>query len=136
MTIQDQLRRDEGVRNLAYVDTMGKVTIGVGRNLTDSGVSDYEIEILLENDIQAVIRILEARLPYFGALDPVRQGVLINMCFNMGFNGLEEFHIMLGAIARGNWDAAAAEMLDSDWAREVGSRATRLAQQLITGEWV
>ena len=133
--IIDQLRRDEGVRNFPYTDTTGHITIGVGRNLTVVGISDPEIEVLLVDDVQSVIRILEARLPYFSALDPVRQGVLINMTFNLGFDGLEGFRGMLTAVARGDWEAAAAAMLESEWAKQVGDRATRLAQQMTTGEW-
>jgi lysozyme len=136
MDIYEQLRRDEGSRNMPYVDTRGKVTIGVGRNLTDMGVSQSEIDLMLQNDVATATETLHSRLPYFAALDPVRQAVLINMTFNMGFGGLEEFQVMLGAVAHGYWDAAASAMLDSAWAREVGDRATRLAQQLVTGEWV
>jgi lysozyme len=136
MDILSQLRRDEGVKNFPYTDTVGKLTIGVGRNLTDVGISDEEMDILLLNDVKKVIDNLMNRLPWFRTLDEVRQAALTNMTFNLGFRGVEGFPAMLRALAQGDWDGAAAEMLDSLWAKEVGDRAVRLAQQIRTGEWV
>ena len=135
MTLAEQLRRDEGVRPFPYVDTVGKTTIGVGRNLSDVGLQQDEIDLLLANDIQYVLTTLNRRLPYFQALDPARQGVLANMCFNLGFHRLEEFHDMLLAFAKGDWEAAATAMLDSRWSQQVGPRAQRLAEQTRTGIW-
>lgn len=135
MTIKEQLIRDEGMRKFPYVDTVGKISIGTGRNLTDVGLSEDEVDFLLQNDIQYVLTTLNRRLPYFQSLDPVRQGVLTNMCFNMGFRGLEAFQNMLTAFAKGDWETAAAEMMASRWASEVKDRATRLAQQTRTGIW-
>ena len=136
MDIKAQLIRDEGMEKFPYTDTVGKTTIGVGRNLTDNGVSDDEIYLMLTNDIEEVTSELQARLPWYNALDPVRQGVLQNMAFNLGFAGLEEFQNMLAAFAKGNWPTAADFMLASKWATQVGARAQRLAQQVETGEWV
>jgi lysozyme len=135
MTIADQLRRDEGVRNFPYVDTVGKITIGIGRNLTDLGISENGIQLFYQEDFDRINNQVQARLPYFQALDPVRQGVLINMAFNMGFNGLEKFQNMLTAFAKGDWEVAASEMMNSAWAGQVKDRATRLAQQTRTGIW-
>lgn len=135
MTIKEQLIRDEGMRKFPYVDTAGKISIGTGRNLTDVGLSEDEVDFLLQNDIQYVLTTLNRRLPYFQSLDSVRQGVLTNMCFNMGFRGLEGFQNMLTAFAKGDWETAAAEMMASRWASEVKDRATRLAQQTRTGLW-
>jgi lysozyme len=135
MDVVTQIRQDEGVRRFPYTDTVGKTSIGVGRNLTDVGLSDTEIDFLLQNDIKAVEDTLKLRLPWFPALNEVRQAVLINMTFNIGFNRLDQFPAMLTAIARGTWDLAAQEMLDSIWAKQVGARALRLAQQMRTGVW-
>jgi len=135
MDIFEQLIRDEGYRKFPYVDTVGKVTIGVGWNLTDDGMSDAEIEAHLTAKVAEVTADLKSRLPWFHALDPVRQGVLVNLGFNVGLADLEEFEKMLHAFAQGNFDNAAAEMLDSKWAKQVGARAQRLAQQVRTGIW-
>jgi lysozyme len=124
------LRRDEGVRLTAYVDSVGKITIGVGRNLTDVGISAAECEMLLAADIDRVMSDLDARLPWWRTLDEDRQGVLANMCFNLGINGLLQFKTTLGAIQAHNWLAAAEGMMRSKWAQQVGPRAQRLADRM------
>ena len=134
--IYEQLRRDEGVRKFPYRDTVGKLTIGVGRNLNGKGLTDEEIEHLFRNDIGELILEAQSRLPWFTALDGVRQGVILNMAFNMGFAGLEKFPKFLMAVAQGEWETAADEMRDSEWARQVGDRAVRLEEQMRTGAWV
>jgi len=135
MTLQEQLVRDEGVRLRIYQDTSGKWTIGVGRNLSDDGISNDEAMMLLENDIDAATKSLETSIPWTMALDTVRLSALINMCFNMGIGGLLQFRNFLAAMQQGNWTEARNEMLDSAWAAEVGSRAQRLAIQVETGQW-
>lgn len=135
MDIFAQLRRDEGTRKFPYPDSKGNVTIGVGHNLSEDGMSDAVIAFQLQDDVNAVSFILNARLPWFRSIDPVRQGALMNMCFNLGFNGLEEFGKMLTAFAKGDWTTAAAEMVSSAWAKEVGDRAKRLETQILTGQW-
>lgn len=133
--IADQLRRDEGVRKFPYQDTEGKITIGVGRNLTSEGVSDSEITTMLANDIAIVRSQLSVNLPFYVSLDQVRAMVLVNMAFNLGFHGLLEFRDALACMEKADWEGAAKAILDSDWAKQVGSRAQRLALQLTTGEW-
>jgi lysozyme len=135
LDIHEQLQRDEGLRLRPYVDTVGKTTIGYGRNLIDKGISADEANVLLRNDVQEASEELNRRLPWFAAVDEVRQGVLVNMCFNMGFVSLEEFTKMIAAVAQGDWNLASQEMLNSLWAREVGDRATRLAEQMRLGIW-
>lgn len=136
MDIREQLSRDEGVRSFPYVDTVGKTTIGVGRNLTDVGISSDEIDLLLNNDIARAEAALTSSLPWTASLDDARRGALINMTFNMGIGGVLQFTNMLAAFQSANWEAAATAMLDSRWAGQVGDRATRLAQQVRSGEWV
>jgi len=134
--IVSQLRRDEAVRHFPYKDTKGKLTIGIGRNLVSKGLSDSEINVLLVNDIMEFTDQLSAHLEWFKLLDEVRQGVLVNMCFNMGFAGLARFQLFLGHVQAGEWQSAKAEMLNTAWATEVGERATRLAEQIVTGQWM
>ncbi len=136
MDVREQLQRDEGLRLKPYVDTVGKTSIGYGRNLTDVGISEYEALVLLDNDIDNTRLVLGNRLPWFHALDEVRQGVFINLTFNLGFNGLEKFPKMLAAAAQGDWIEASQELMNSAWRQQVGDRALRLAKQMITGTWV
>ncbi len=134
-SLKDQLIRDEELRLKPYTDSVGKITIGVGRNLTDDGISFAEAQLLLSNDIATATADLQSRLPWTAALDPVRQGALLNMTFNLGIGGLLEFRDFLAKMQVGNYAAAAGAMLDSLWARQVGARATRLSTQIQTGEW-
>lgn len=129
----EQLQRHEGLRLKPYQDTVGKTTIGYGRNLDDRGISEDEAGFMLDNDIDQVVAELE-RMPLFLSLNPVRQVVLANMAFNMGVPTLLEFRRMLGALAEQHWDRAAREMMDSKWARQVGSRAEELSELMRRGE--
>ena len=135
MNIRDQLIRDEGIRLKAYRDTQGLLTIGVGRNLDGVGLYPDEVEYLLDNDLRRVQEQVLIALPWTVSLDEARFGVLLNMCFNLGLRGLLKFREMLSAVETGDWTTAAVEMLDSDWATQVGDRAVRLAKQMETGEW-
>jgi lysozyme len=135
MTLQDQLMRDEGLRLKLYQDSVGKLSIGCGRNLSDVGISQGEAMILLSNDIQQATKSLETAFPWTAALDEVRLAALVNMTFNMGVGSLAGFKKFLTAVQQGNWSEAKAQMLDSVWAEQVGARAQRLALQIETGEW-
>jgi lysozyme len=134
MDLKEQLIRDEGSRPKVYLDTAGIPTIGVGRNLRDVGLSQSEIEMLLSNDIARVEASL-AIYPWFTVLDPVRQAAVMNMAFNLGVSGLLHFPHMLSALDKQDWTTAASEALNSAWAAQVGARASRIAQQISTGEW-
>jgi len=132
----DQLHRHESVRLKPYTDPAGKLTIGVGRNLDDVGITAAEADYLLQGDIDRAVRGLMARYPtWFPDLDPVRQAVLVNMAFNLGLTGLAAFTQTLASIASGDYGKAADAMLASKWAAQVGSRASELAAQMRLGAW-
>lgn len=133
MDIYDQLRRDEGMRLKPYRDTVGKLTIGVGRNLDDVGLYEDEAMTLLRNDVMRVINAL-AQLSWTPPLSHVRFEVLVNMAFNLGVAGLLEFKKMIAAASSGDYAGAASEMLNSQWAKQVGDRAVRLARQMREGK--
>ncbi|RQR81458.1 MULTISPECIES: glycoside hydrolase family protein [unclassified Burkholderia] len=127
-----EVSRDEGRRLKPYVDTVGKTSIGVGRNLTDVGISDAECDAMLSNDIDRAVAWLDRNLSWWRQLDAVRQRVIVNMAFNMG-GGLLTFVNTLAAMRRGDYAAAADGMLASKWANQVGARAQRLAAMMRTG---
>ena len=133
MTIEEQLIRHEGLELRAYVDTVGKVTIGVGRNLTDVGISRAEALTLLQNDLATVDRGLSQQAPWFVTLDSVRRKVLVDMAFNLGVAGLLKFTRTLAAVQAGRYDEAATLMLQSKWARQVKARAVTLAAMMRSG---
>lgn len=128
------LLHDESFRPFPYVDTTGHTTIGIGRNLTDRGISQPEAMTLLENDITYFSSKLSHVLPVFEELDEIRQIALINMCFNLGVHGLLKFEHMIHALNMKDYDWAAHEMLNSKWRVQVGERAQRLAEIIRTGE--
>lgn len=134
--LSDQLRIHEGVRKHVYLCSAGYETIGVGRNIADSGLglSDDEIDYLLENDI-ARCRDELGTYSWFSDLDEVRQDALINMCFNLGLSRLSNFKNALASMAVGAYADAAEHFLDSRWASQVGNRAQEVAHMINTGEY-
>ena len=130
MSLTDDIKRDEGLRLKPYKCTAGKLTIGYGRNLEDRGVTEQEANYLLANDLLKVKSQLKKEVVFFESLDEERQAALINMGFNLGITGLLKFKRMLKALEDENYDAAAAEALNSRWARQVGARADRIADKL------
>lgn len=133
--MQAQILADEGCRLFPYHDRRGDLTIGYGRNLSAKGVSADEALTLFTHDLSDAESAVAHRWPWSQTLNPVRYAVLVNMAFNLGGAGLATFERLLEAVAVGAWDRASAEMLQSVWAQEVGTRAHRLARQMRTGMW-
>jgi lysozyme len=131
--LRAELARDECVRLKPYLDSVGKLTIGTGRNLDDVGIREDENDYLLTNDIIQIEQDLDRYLPWWKNLDPVRQRVIANMCFNLGIGRLLGFKNTLPAIQNGRYEVAAQGMLHSLWARQVKQRAVRLADMMQTG---
>lgn len=129
----DQLTRHEGLKLKPYRDTVGKLTIGVGRNLDDVGISVDEAMLLLDNDLDKAEQELQARFPITRHMTGPRYYALVNMAFNLGITRLAKFQRMWQAIGDDDWDRAAAEALDSKWARQVGTRAQEIAEMMRRG---
>jgi len=129
------LIKHEGLRLHPYKDTVGKWTLGIGRNLDDKGISEAEAVLMLDNDIADCKEQLDRNIPWWRGLNGPRMAVMVSMCFNLGIGGLLRFKKTLAAIEGEEWDIACIEMLDSKWARQVGGRANDLAQMMRTGEW-
>lgn len=128
-----RIMKHEGVKLKPYKCTAGKLTIGVGRNLEDNGISETEARYLLENDLRRChIECLHTFL-FYGELDEARQGVVLEMDFNLGLSRLKGFKNMLAALGVKNYTLAAREMLASLWARQVGGRAKTLADIMMKG---
>jgi len=131
----EQLKRHEGLRLKPYQCTAGKLTIGIGRNIEDIGISESEAEMLLSNDIQRVVTQLKETFPWTLDLDEVRFAALINFTFNVGIGTTSKFVNAMALLKGGNFDMAADEFLDSRWAKQVGQRAVEITEQIRTGEW-
>lgn len=127
------LKKHEGLRLKPYKDSVGKLTIGVGRNLDDVGITEDEAEMMLMNDIDRCFFDVDYHLPWFSYLDEIRQMVLIDMCFNLGIHGLLGFKNTLESIKLGEYEKASEQMLQSKWAVQVGNRAKELSQMMKEG---
>ncbi|HXP82553.1 MAG TPA: glycoside hydrolase family protein [Verrucomicrobiae bacterium] len=137
MDALQQIVRDEGCVLHAYQDSMGFWTIGSGI-LIDArkggGITQEESDYLTKNRIGLAARALTF-YPWYQTLDEVRQAAVLNMAYNLGVEGLLKFSKMLSAIESQDWNRAAVEMLNSEWATQVKDRAKRLADQIRFGTW-
>lgn len=142
--VTSQLQADEALRLKPYDDAtgkelrpgdrlIGKLTIGIGRNLTDNGISGVEALMLCNNDVRTVIRELDKVLPWWSKMTDNRQDALLNAAFNLGIPRLLGFKVALAMLEAGRYDAAADAFLDSRWAIQVGDRAKRIADAIRRG---
>jgi lysozyme len=127
--IEEQLIKHEGLRQKPYEDTVGKLTIGIGRNLEDKGITKDEAIYLLKNDI------IESKMDlinydWFNKLSDNRKNVLIDMRINLGLGGLLSFKKMIKALKENNFEEAANEMENSKWYHQVGRRSDHLVQMM------
>ena len=133
---ETRLRDHEGLRLKVYTDTVGKLTVGWGRNIEDVGISYDEAKLMLETDINRATAQARSAFPWFDPLDPVRQDVVVNLIFNMGLGGFKTFHNMIAAIERQDWHSAAFELFNSKWATQVGkTRRDDLCNAMEKGIW-
>lgn len=146
MSLKDALKRDEGCVLHVYKDSLGILTAGYGHNLeahcekvgypppaVGTPVSQELADDWLEQDMAVARAAVAQHIPWSAKLDPVRCDVLCNMAFNMGIHSLLGFHRALTMGEAGNYEGSAAAFMESKWARQVGKRAERLAEQWRTG---
>lgn len=143
--VQHLLIEDEGLKQFPYVDCCsklwkkctckekGKLTIGVGRNLDDVGLTEGECLALNMNDIEKTASQMQRNFYWFQKLNTPRRVVAFSMGFNLGIEGLSKFKQMIKCIESGDYASASKHMLDSLWAKQVGDRAKRLADIMKTG---
>jgi lysozyme len=121
-----QLEIDEGFRPTPYQCSAGVWTFGHGLTY----ITQYESLRIVEDRVQELYWLLSASHKWFNDLTPARKSVILNMAYNLGYRGLLGFKKMIAAIERGDYDEAKRQMLYSKWARQVGDRAIRLANQM------
>ncbi|MCK9373453.1 MAG: glycoside hydrolase family protein [Sulfuricurvum sp.] len=131
--LEEQLIIDEGFSSKPYKDTVGKLTIGFGRNLDDKGISRSEAFTMLQTDIKAAKYDLSRNLKFFDQLCDGRQSALINMTFNMGIDKVLGFKRTLKLMEEGKFEEASIEVLKSKWAEQVGDRAKRISDKIRLG---
>ncbi len=125
--VRKRLIEHEGIKLKPYHCTAGKLTIGVGRNLDDRGISQATATQMLEEDIEIVLDELKRALPFWEKLKWNYKEALVDLAFNMGVPRLMMFRNMLSAIEADDPDKAAEELLDSRYASQVGVRASNIA---------
>lgn len=126
-TLHDRIVRHEGLRLKPYKDSLGYLTIGVGRCLDTNGITKDEAFYMLDNDISRVKREVAKEFPWIIGLDETRQEVLYEMCFQLGINRMSLFKRMIAALRDGRYDDAAEEMLDSGWHKQTPKRCEEMA---------
>jgi lysozyme len=139
----EMLKRHEGEvvtngRHVLYKCSAGYWTLGIGRNVDVNGglgLSEDEVDYLLENDIARVIKELSLEYSWFNDLDDVRRDAMIDISFNLGATKLRKFVLALDAMAKADYKSASEEFLDSDWSRTVKGRSIELAKMIATGEY-
>lgn len=135
MNIRDLLMKHEGLRLKPYRCTAGKLTIGVGRNLEDVGISAQEAQELLDNDIFKVQKQAAESFDWYFDLNKARRDVIVSMIFNLGLEGFRGFKKTIKHIVDKEYEAASEEMLNSKWAQQVGKRAYELSEMMRTGAY-
>lgn len=128
--LKKDLIRHEALRLHPYLCSSDKLTIGVGRNLDDRGISEEEAMYLLDNDINICIRELMDNVPFYGRMPDDIKEILVNLTFNMGMPTLLKFQKMLGHVEAGRFEEASAELLNSRYAKQVKGRAVELASRM------
>ena len=125
----------EGLRLQPYTDTTGNITIGYGRNLTGKGISHDEAASLLSNDIENALAQAQGE-PWWShvAGNDARARALVEIVFNIGLGGLRPFTHAIASLCNDDFAGAAQAFLDSQWAKQVGQRATILTQMIYYGE--
>lgn len=131
---REQLRADlvsdEGLKLKPYRCTAGKLTIGVGRNIEDVGISQDEAFTLLDHDIDRVMAQLTKELPWWVTRPESVQRALANMAFQLGINGLLAFNKTLACLQAGDYQGAQNHARDSAWAKQTPVRAERVIGQM------
>jgi len=129
----EELKRDEGVKLFPYKCSANKLTIGVGRNIEERGITEDEANYLLKNDLTMCIEEVESIFTWYPYLTDSRKRVIVNMVFNLGLSRFLNFKKFIDAMEQKDYETAGKEMLDSKWAKQVGDRAKRLKQMIVEG---
>lgn len=132
--LENMLIRHEGLKLKPYRCTAGKLTIGIGRNLDDNGITEAEARMMLTYDIE-VARSKLLKYEWFTNLNEPRRDAVINMVFNLGMPRFLGFKRTIGYLKLEDYENAAIEMMNSKWADQVGDRAIELAAIILTGKY-
>jgi|TARA_B110000240_G_C13374766_1_gene399819 lysozyme len=140
--LREQLKVDEGVKYEIYKDHLGYPTFGIGHLITEDDpehgepdgteISEDRVNEIFESDVAKFVSEAKILFPDLDELPDVAQQVIVNMAFNMGRPRLSKFKNFIAGVNDRDWTRAAEEMMDSRWADQVGARATRLRNLILT----
>ena len=140
--LREQLKIDEGVKYEIYKDHLGYPTFGIGHLITENDpehgepdgteISEERVNEVFETDVAKFVSESKILFPDLDDLPDVAQQVIVNMAFNMGRPRLSKFKNFIAGVNDRDWTRAAEEMMDSRWATQVGDRAIRLRNQILT----
>jgi lysozyme len=140
--LREQLKVDEGVKYEIYKDHLGYPTFGIGHLITEDDpehgepngteISEDRVNEVFESDVATFVSESKILFPDLDELPDVAQQVIVNMAFNMGRPRLSKFKNFIAGVNDRDWTRAAEEMMDSRWADQVGARATRLRNLILT----
>ena len=140
--LREQLKIDEGVKYEIYKDHLGYPTFGIGHLITENDpehgkpdgteISEDRVNEIFETDVAKFVSEAKILFPDLDELPDVAQQVIVNMAFNMGRPRLSKFKNFIAGVNDRDWTRAAEEMMDSRWATQVGDRAIRLRNQILT----
>ena len=138
--LREELKVDEGVKYEIYLDHLGLATFGIGHLVLNSDpeygqevgtpVSEDRVNECFASDVEVVLSECTHLYPDFNVLPEEVQLIIANMMFNMGRPRLSKFKGMKRGVDARDWNAAADEMVDSQWYRQVTNRADRLVQRM------
>ena len=155
--LRKELERDEGCKYEIYLDHLGYPTFGIGHLITDDDpeskvwpsahgagavvgamdktsvgteVSEERVKEAFNSDIETVLSGCCRLYEYFDDLPEEVQLIIANMMFNLGYTRLSKFKGMKRGVDARDWNAAADEMVDSLWYRQVTNRANRLVERM------
>ena len=139
----DLIKKHEGLRLQAYLDSYGIATIGYGHNLEARGIKRADAikmtcnveqaETWLSQDIHVLILPLQM-YPFWQICDDTRKAVIIDMAFNLGIASFREFKATIAALNEGKWNTAAEAMRNSMWSRQVGTSARVDIRLMLLGD--
>ena len=140
--LREQLKVDEGVKYEIYKDHLGYPTFGIGHLITEDDpehsepdgteISEDRVNEVFESDVATFVSEAKILFPDLDELPDVAQQVIVNMAFNMGRPRLSKFKNFIAGVNDRDWVRAAEEMMDSRWATQVGDRAIRLRNLILT----
>lgn len=131
--LRQLLVKHEGYKQFPYKDSVGKITIGIGRNLSDRALETTIIDEMFENDIDYFFKFLSDKLYWFNQLNDNRKIAIIDMCFNLGTIKFLTFKKMFLCLECHDWEGAYNQIISSDYAKEVGKRAQDIANIILKG---